>query len=256
MSSLFVSEKAPPTPLAAFVTLRWKGELYAARHVGEGEHAELGDGPDALAPLDDLGDCCVATTTRGVPTALVPAGLRARLDGPGAPTRILLGPAVVPLALGERVELRVGPFVVRVEGSLREGLPRRAPRPLPTRVLLAGAALLQAAFLVGGTLASEPLEVGDPEADTRALRSLWLASAEHHEEVSAEAQLGSEPSPPDAATVQEEPLACLGEAVVMSPSVESEGRGDGVLAAFGGGLTVLAAGLGFVALRRREKAPA
>jgi hypothetical protein len=256
VSALFVSEKAPPTPLAAFVTLRWRGELYAARHVGEGQSAALGDGPDALAPLGDGDDVLLASTPNGVPTAHIPAGLRARLDGPDAPTRILLGPTAVALALGQRVELKLDVFVVRVEGSLREGRPRRTPRVLPTRVLLGGAALLQAALLAAATLApGTAIQVGDADDDARTLRALWLASAERAEEASFEPSLGTEPGPREAEPAPlDEPLVCVGDAVSMPPPPSLEAQRRGALMALGGGVTVLAAGLGFVAFRRREKA--
>ena len=254
--------RAPSLPLAAFVTLRWKGELYAAEHVSDGQTAALGEGEGSLAPLDTEGSVVVAEVVKGVPLARIPAGIRARFDGSGAPTRILLGPARVPLAEGERVELRLGAFVVRIEGALREGRPRHVPRAVPTRVLLGAAVLLQAAFLLCGALARGVAPEEQAADDARVLRALWVASAERVDatEPAPERSLGTEPSPREQdVPVPAEELACVGEAVVLgSPEVaaspDGEGFGSGALGAVGGGLSILAAGVGLLAWKRRAKA--
>src|SRR5262249_42172241 len=111
---------APARFAAALVTVRWRGDTFAVRRVGDGECAYVGAAPAAVAPIptEQLG-CAgflFASVAHGSAHVHVPRRAVVRIAKAGASAALVPGPAAVRLGLGDRVTLRLGAFVLEAVG--------------------------------------------------------------------------------------------------------------------------------------------
>jgi hypothetical protein len=171
-----------PTPLALHVTLRWRADAIAFRTLTGAATASVGAGPDALAPIPCAagggGQLAFARVARGAALALAPAGSAVTIRRASGGFEIVEGPAEVPLAAGDAVDLRLGEFHVEAVAAAAERLPGGRRR---AAAAWAGIALAAAAHAVAFGLAVQDARASsaDDRADEQAaaVRSL-LASAE------------------------------------------------------------------------------
>lgn len=119
--------RPPPTsPLALHVTLRWRDDVLAFRRLT----GEAGASVDAIAPIPCAPALAgvFARVSRGGAFAVAPADAMATIVRAGGHVELVEGPAEIPLAAGDLVNLRVGDFHVEAVAEVPETLPRSARR--------------------------------------------------------------------------------------------------------------------------------
>lgn len=196
-----------PTPIAAprettvtlDVTLHWKQDVIATRHlVGTGV-AAVGESPGAMAPIpcDTLGreGFVFAQLDAGRARVSVPEGAMAMRRGIDGAYTLVEGPAEEPLVRGESIELCVGAFWLRAAASAPEPLLCAAPPVDRARVgawLHIGLAAVAHALVLGlaahAAMASE-LDANEEER-TDELRQLMVAAEQRTRAVDVTVERG------------------------------------------------------------------
>jgi hypothetical protein len=169
-------------PLALHVTLRWRDDAIAFRSLTGEAVASVGAGADAIAPIPPAylpqANLVFARVSRGRAHAIAGEGSAVTIRRVDGAYDIIEGPAEVPLAAGDAVDLRLGPFRIEAVAAAMEALPRGRRRSAGA---WAGIAIAAAAHAIAFGLAVQEAMASsaDDREDERAadLRAL-LAEAE------------------------------------------------------------------------------
>jgi hypothetical protein len=169
--------KTGPAPLALHLTLRWRDDVIALRRLAGRASVTVG----ALAPIPCAPGVAgiVARVSRGAASAVVPARGMVTVVRADGRVELVEGPADVPLAAGDAVDLRFGAFRFEALAGASEVLPGRAG-PREARPLAGlGVAALAHAVIFGLAAHDARASSAEARADERAgeLRGL-LATAE------------------------------------------------------------------------------
>ncbi|APR81984.1 Hypothetical protein A7982_07333 [Minicystis rosea] len=120
------------TPLALHVTLRWRDDVIAFRSLTGDTIAAVGAGPDAIAPIPcavhATGHLAFAHVAKGGAYAIAAEGSATTIRRASGAYEIVEGPAQIPLAAGDAVDLRLGDFHVEAMAGASEPLPRERRR--------------------------------------------------------------------------------------------------------------------------------
>lgn len=172
--------KTPDSAAIVLVSLRWNGEPLAARAVGAGESAVLGDAKGALAqlPPDALGGpALVIADNEGGPHVRVPEGKVASIAGRRG-VRLVAGPERAALSPGEEASVLFGAFEVTVGVEKAEPAPKRRRVAAGAWIHTAVVAAVHAALLVAGSRAALASSIEEETTvDLDQLRG-FLAAAE------------------------------------------------------------------------------